>query len=95
MKIDAAVTILKGYCKPYSQGGAGDNGLTEAIECVLAEKDPPSHVSQPEPSDVPASCSGCGDFFPHYLTSRCRVADKFTYTCGPPPDWCPKRKRDE
>lgn len=35
--IDDAIKGLKGYCKPYDQGGAGASALTQDIKAVLTE----------------------------------------------------------
>jgi len=37
MKLETAAQILRGYCKSWEEGGAGHNGLTEAIRPVLKE----------------------------------------------------------
>ncbi len=37
MTLDEAIKGLRGYCKPYEEGGAGHSTLTAEIKIVLAE----------------------------------------------------------
>ncbi len=37
MTLDEAIQGLRGYCKPWDEGGAGHNTLTAEIKVVLAE----------------------------------------------------------
>ncbi len=37
MNVNQATEMLRDYCKPWEEGGAGNTDLTESIECVLAE----------------------------------------------------------